>query len=195
MSHPSPLAAAQHQALALRSGGDLGSARRLLTDAVTAARPSYGEDHRDVLGSTHLLARLHREAGDPAAARRVLEEAYAAAERRWPATDPLMLAISFELASVAEELGNRHEARRNYSRVASAGPAVLGAEHPAVQAAQRYLGGPPAAPQPAAPQPPHTALSGPTVQLANVPGPRPQPGPLPPPPSIPAAPVAAPQQP
>ncbi|WP_372433881.1 hypothetical protein [Micromonospora coerulea] len=54
MSHPSPLTAAAHQAQALRAAGDLASARRLLTDAIAAARPAYGEDHPDVLGSAHL---------------------------------------------------------------------------------------------------------------------------------------------
>ncbi|MEU4755086.1 tetratricopeptide repeat protein, partial [Micromonospora tulbaghiae] len=146
MSHPSPLIATQHQALALRAAGDLTSARRLLADAIIAARPAYGEDHQDVLATGHLLARLHREADDPAAARRVLEEAYAAGERRRGEADPLMLALSFDLAGVSEELGNRHEARRNYSRVATAGAAVLGPDHPAVRAARQYLGGSAAAP-------------------------------------------------
>ncbi|TDC44437.1 tetratricopeptide repeat protein, partial [Micromonospora sp. KC207] len=135
------MAALQHQALALRAAGDVAGACRLLADALNPLRASYGEDHPDVLGSAHLLARLHREADDPAAARRVLEEAIAAGERRWNPSDPLMLAFSFDLASVAEELGNRHEARRHYSRVASSGPAVLGVDHPAVQAARHYLGG------------------------------------------------------
>ncbi|WP_432954454.1 tetratricopeptide repeat protein [Micromonospora haikouensis] len=141
MSQPSPLAALQHRALALRAAGDVTGACRLLADAIDPLRASFGEDHPEVLGTAHLLARLHREADDPAAARRVLEEALAAGERRWHPADPLMLAFSFDLASVAEELGNRHEARRHYSRVAEAGPAVLGADHPAVQAARHYLGG------------------------------------------------------
>ncbi|MER6592547.1 tetratricopeptide repeat protein, partial [Micromonospora purpureochromogenes] len=141
MSQPSPLVAAQQRALALRSAGDLPAARRLLADTIASVRPAYGEDHPEVLGTAHLLARMHREADDPTAARRVLEEAYAAGERRWTGTEPLMLAISFDLGSVAEELGNRHEARRNYTRVATAGPAVLGEHHPAVRAARQYLGG------------------------------------------------------
>ena len=99
-----------------------------------------------MLHTTHLLARLHREVDDPLAARRVLEEAFAAGERRWEHSDPLMLALAFELAEVAEELGNRHEARRNYTRVATAGPAVLGEHHPAVRAARDYLGPPPSTP-------------------------------------------------
>ncbi len=141
VSQPSPLAALQHRALALRAAGDVAGACRLLADAIDPLKASFGEDHPEVLGTAHLLARLHREADDPAAARRVLEEALAAGERRWHPADPLMLAFSFDLASVAEELGNRHEARRHYARVADAGPAVLGADHPAVQAARHYLGG------------------------------------------------------
>ncbi|WP_199523973.1 tetratricopeptide repeat protein, partial [Micromonospora craterilacus] len=140
MPHASPLAVAQQRALALRGAGNLAAARDLLTDAVESTRPPFGRDHPDVLSTAHLLARLHREADDPSAARRVLEEAFAAGERRWPHGDPLMLALSFELGSVADELGNRHEARRNYTRVAAAGPAVLGADHPAVRTAREYLG-------------------------------------------------------
>ncbi|WP_210406043.1 tetratricopeptide repeat protein, partial [Micromonospora sp. MH33] len=136
MSHPSPLTAAQHQALALRSAGDLATARRLLADAIAAARPAYGEDHPDVLATGHLLARLHREADDPAAARRVLEEAYAAGERRRADSDPLMLALSFDLAGVAEELGNRHEACRSAARSGGA----VGADHVAAGGAAAVPG-------------------------------------------------------
>jgi len=89
-----------------------------------------------MLHTAHLLARLHREADDPLASRRVLEEAFAAGERWWEHSDPVLLALAFELAEVAEELGNRHEARRNYTRVATAGPAVLGEHHPVVRAAR-----------------------------------------------------------
>ncbi|WP_416903453.1 tetratricopeptide repeat protein [Micromonospora echinospora] len=140
MSQPSPLSAVRNRALALRAGGDLAGARQLLADTVEAARPRLGEDHQDLLGTAHLLARLHREADDPTGARRVLEEAFAAGERRWGHADPLMVAIAFDLASVAEELGNRHEARRNYQRVATSGPGVLGDDHPAVRTARAYLG-------------------------------------------------------
>ncbi len=128
-----------------------------------------------MLSTAHLLARLYREADDPSAARRVLEEAFAAGERRWPHADPLMLALAFELGSVADELGNRHEARRNYTRVAAAGPAVLGADHPAVRIAREYLGDAAPAPQPVVLPAPHPgpagrsargALDEPTVSLA-----------------------------
>lgn len=122
VSAPASLAAVRHRALALRSSGDLSAACRLLADAIDSARPTYGEDHPEVMGALYLLARLHREADEPTAARRLLEEAYAAGERRWSPADPLMLALAFDLAGVAEELGNRHEARRNYTRVATAGP-------------------------------------------------------------------------
>ncbi|MFE9183253.1 tetratricopeptide repeat protein [Micromonospora haikouensis] len=196
MSQPSPLAALQHRALALRAAGDVAGACRLLADAIDPLRASFGEDHPEVLGTAHLLARLHREADDPAAARRVLEEALAAGERRWHPADPLMLAFSFDLASVAEELGNRHEARRHYSRVAEAGPAVLGADHPAVQAARHYLGGagagttPPLPPIPPPPRYPTTPQVPPAFPRQPPPPPLPVSAPPrqppPPPPRIPA---------
>ncbi|RLP94363.1 tetratricopeptide repeat protein, partial [Micromonospora sp. BL4] len=191
------MAAAQHRALALRAAGDLSAAKQLLTEAVGSARPSYGEDHPEVLHTAHLLARLHREADDPLAARRLLEEAFAAGERRWEHSDPAMLALAFELAEVAEELGNRHEARRNYTRVATAGPAVLGEHHPAVRAARHYLGEAAPAPAERRPAPPaprlapddrspgpvpaddagtRAALSGPTLSLATLAAMRPSAG-------------------
>ncbi|TBL44929.1 tetratricopeptide repeat protein, partial [Verrucosispora sp. SN26_14.1] len=169
------MAVAQQRALALRGAGNLAAARELLNDVVESVPPSLGKDHPDALSTAHLLARLHREADDPSAARRVLEEAFAAGERRWPHADPLMLALAFELGSVADELGNRHEARRNYTRVAAAGPAVLGADHPAVRTAREYLGDAAPAPQPAvpaprqpepAPMPAHGVLNEPTISLA-----------------------------
>ncbi|WP_207922728.1 tetratricopeptide repeat protein, partial [Micromonospora sp. KC606] len=178
MAQPSPLAVVQQRALALRAAGDLPAARRLLTDTIASARPGYGEDHPDVLSTAHLLARMHREADDPAGARRVLEEAYAAGERRWNPADPLMLAICFDLAQVAEELGNRHEARRNFTRVATHGPAVLGEQHAAVRVAQQYLG------VAAAPTPLHAPVgSPPTAPHARpvLPNSVAQPGPVVPP--------------
>ncbi|WP_346775865.1 tetratricopeptide repeat protein [Micromonospora sp. HNM0581] len=140
MLHASSLAVAQQRALALHGAGDLVAARELLMNAVEFARPPLSADHPDALGAAHLLARLHREADDPSAARRVLEGAITAGERSRPSGDPLMLALAFELGSVADELGNRHEARRNFARVAAVGPAVLGADHPAVRTARQYLG-------------------------------------------------------
>ncbi|WP_433649958.1 hypothetical protein ACQP2C_26000 [Micromonospora zamorensis] len=191
MSHPSPLAAAQHRALALRAAGDLSAARQLLAEAVGSPPPPYTDDHPEVLHTAHLLARLHREADDPLASRRVLEEAFAAGERRWEHSDPVVLALAFELAEVAEELGNRHEARRNYTRVATAGPAVLGEHHPAVRAARAYLGPPASAPTEQHDPPPtpsaepigaaadagaRSALSGPTLSLATLAAMRPSAG-------------------
>src|SRR5690606_4459657 len=105
-----------------------------------SARPAFGEDHPEMLAAAHMLAQLHREADDPMAARRTLEQAIAAGERRWGFSDPLMLALCYELGSVAEELGNRHEARKNFNRVATSGPAVLGEDHWQVRAAREYLG-------------------------------------------------------
>ncbi|MGW4467839.1 tetratricopeptide repeat protein [Micromonospora sp. NPDC004704] len=140
MSQPPPLPAVRRNAQALADAGDSPGARRLLAQAIEAGRPAYGEDDREVLATGHLLARLHVQADDPAAARRVLEEALAAGLRRWGDGDPLLLAISFDLGTVAEELGNRHEARRNFTRVATAGPAALGVDHWTVRAAREYLG-------------------------------------------------------
>ncbi|MFD0967799.1 fibronectin type III domain-containing protein [Plantactinospora endophytica] len=183
MSQPPQLAAVQGRARALRDGGDDPAARRLLAQALDAARPAYGKDHPEVLGTVQVLAQWHREADDPAAARRLLEEALLDAQHRGDA-DPLMLALSFELGAVAEELGNRHEARRNFGRVASFGPGVLGDDHWQVRAARDYLGeapgggGEPVGPAPvSAPAAPYSAppapLSAPPAPFSAPPGPQP----------------------
>jgi hypothetical protein len=173
VSQPPPLPAVRRNAQVLSDAGDSAAARRLLTQAIEAGRPAYGEDDREVLATAHLLARLHVQADDPAAARRVLEEALAAGLRRWGDADPLLLAISFDLGTVAEELGNRHEARRNFTRVATAGPAALGADHWTVRAARDYLGGePPSAGASAPAAEPHTprpALADTTIALPSSP--------------------------
>lgn len=137
---PTPLATVQRDAQTRFDSGDVAAARALLTHALESARPAYGADHPDVLATAHLLARFHRAADDPAAARRVLEEALADGHLRLGDSDPLILAISYDLGCVADELGNRHEARRNFSRVATAGPSVLGEDHWTVRAAREYLG-------------------------------------------------------
>ncbi|MFY1670102.1 tetratricopeptide repeat protein [Plantactinospora sp. WMMB334] len=177
MSQPPQLAAVQDRARALRDGGDDPAARRLLAQALDAARPAYGKDHPQVLATTQVLARWHREADDPATARRLLEEALMDGQHRGDA-DPLMLALSFELGAVAEELGNRHEARRNFGRVASIGPGVLGDDHWQVRAARDYLGEAPGAnlhPQPVGPAPvaapvaPPPLISAPPAPLAPPP--------------------------
>ncbi|MEQ4299845.1 tetratricopeptide repeat protein [Plantactinospora sp. B6F1] len=176
VSQPPQLAAVQGRARALRDGGDDPGARRLLTQALDAARPAYGKDHPEVLATVGVLARWHREADDPAAARRLLEEALLDGQRRWGEADPLMLSLSFELGAVAEELGNRHEARRNFGRVASLGPGVLGDDHWQVRAARDYLGEAAGA---------ATALSAPPAGPAAVPPPPAGPNPVPPPPAGP----------
>ncbi|GIG93763.1 hypothetical protein Pma05_03360 [Plantactinospora mayteni] len=172
VSQPPQLAAVQGRARALRDGGDDPGARRLLAQALDAARPAYGKDHPEVLGTVGVLAQWHREADDPAAARRLLEEALVDGQRRWGEADPLMLALTFELGVVAEELGNRHEARRNFGRVASLGPGVLGDDHWQVRAARDYLGEAPggAAPEPVAPAP-AAPLSAPPASLSAPPAP------------------------
>ncbi|AGZ40699.1 hypothetical protein AFR_12060 [Actinoplanes friuliensis DSM 7358] len=86
------------------------------------------------------LASVHLQGGDQSGARRVLEEAFAAGQWRLGDADPVMLAISFDLGVVAEEMENRHEARRAFTRVATHGPAALGADHWAVVRARSYLG-------------------------------------------------------
>ncbi|AVT29645.1 hypothetical protein C6361_09225 [Plantactinospora sp. BC1] len=196
MSQPPQLAAVQGRARALRDGGDDLGARRLLAQALDAARPAYGKDHPEVLGTVGLLARWHREADDPAAARRLLEEAIVDGQRRWGDADPLMLSLTFELGAVAEELGNRHEARRNFGRIASLGPGVLGEDHWQVRAARDYLGEPPggAAPDQVGPlSAPPAPLSAPPAPLSAPPAPLSAPPAGPPLVSAPpAAPLSAP---
>ncbi|MEE6308515.1 tetratricopeptide repeat protein [Plantactinospora veratri] len=186
MSQPPQLAAVQGRARALRDGGDDPGARRLLAQALDAARPAYGKDHPEVLGTVGLLAQWHREADDPAAARRLLEEAIVDGQRRWGDADPLMLSLTFELGAVAEELGNRHEARRNFGRIASLGAGVLGEDHWQVRAARDYLGEAPggAAPEPVGP------LSAPPAPLSAPPAPLS--APLAGPPMVSAPPVTPP---
>lgn len=140
VSQPSPLAAAQHHAQALAAAGNLNAAQLTLLQAVEEGRAHLGEDDPAVLATVYQLAAVHREAGDWFAARRALEEAFTAGQWRLGESDPLMLALSFDLGLVAEELGNRHEARKAFGRVAGLGPAVLGADHPAVTRAREYLG-------------------------------------------------------
>ncbi|MCW6005668.1 tetratricopeptide repeat protein [Micromonospora sp. CPCC 205371] len=172
VSQPSPLAAAQQKALALRDAGDLNTGRLMLDHALETYKPGLGDDHPEVLATAHVLAGLHREAGDPAAARRVLEEAYAAGQLRYGDGDPLMLAISFDLGGVAEELGNRHEARRAFGRVATAGPAVLGDDHWTVRAAREYLGDAPQSAEFTVPsEPAHNPPSITHLQLFQSPAP------------------------
>lgn len=140
MSHPSPLLAPRQRAQALADAGDLAQARALLEHAVGLGRANLGDDDPEVLATAQQLATVHQRAGDPSSARRVLEEAYAAGQWRLGDTDPVMLGISFDLGVVAEEMENRHEARRAFGRVATHGPAVLGADHWAVTRARAYLG-------------------------------------------------------
>ncbi|MEO3743112.1 tetratricopeptide repeat protein [Plantactinospora sp. B5E13] len=201
MSQPPQLAAVQDRARAQHGAGDLAGARRLLGQALDAARPAYGNDHPEVLSTALLLAQWHRQADDPAAARRTLEEALTDGQHRWGDADPLMLALSFELGAVAEELGNRHEARRNFTRIATIGPGVLGVDHWQVRAARDYLGEPPSTG--ASPEMPSSGLPSappPPVQPAAVPpAPVAQPGPVAPPQPISAPhapnPVSAPHAP
>jgi hypothetical protein len=181
VSQPSPLAAAQQKAHALREAGDLNTGRLILDHALETYKPGLGDDHPEVLATAHALAGLHRQAGDPASARRVLEEAYAAGQLRYGDGDPLMLAISFDLGGVAEELGNRHEARRAFGRVATAGPAVLGDDHWTVLAAREYLGDAPQSAELTVPsEQQHNPPSITHLQLFQSPAP-PQPMPVAPP--------------
>lgn len=151
MPQPTHLPDVWSQARALRDKGDLASARMLLEDSLDVAAFQYGEDHPDVLVTSHLLATLYRRAGDLPAARRLLEEALHAGSGRLPEADPVLLRISFELAGITDALGNKHEARRHYTRVAQFGAAAQGMEDQ-VRDATAWLGAVPAAP--AAPQSP-----------------------------------------
>ena len=123
----------------------------LLEDSLDVATFQYGEDHPDILVTSHLLATLYRRAGDLPAARRLLEEALQAASRNLPEADPVVLRISFELAAIVDALGNRHEARKHYTHVARYGGGVEGLEEQ-VNDATTWLGATPSAAQ--APQSP-----------------------------------------
>jgi hypothetical protein len=122
------------QARALRDKGDLASARMLLEESLDVAVFQYGENHPDILLTSHLLATLYRRAGNLPAARRLLEEALQAAATSLPESDPVVLRISFELAGVVDALGNRHEARKHYTRVARFGGAIEGMQDQVTEA-------------------------------------------------------------
>ncbi|MFI7598060.1 tetratricopeptide repeat protein [Actinoplanes sp. NPDC049681] len=177
MSPPSPLLAPRQRAQALADAGDLAQARALLEHAVDLGRANLGEDDPEVLATAQQLAAVHQRAGDPSSARRVLEEAYAAGQWRLGDADPVMLGISFDLGMVAEEMENRHEARRAFGRVATHGPAVLGADHWAVTRARAYLGE----------DPPTVRMELPTPPPVSEPA-LPPPVPVQPPPSVPVQP-------
>jgi hypothetical protein len=161
VSAPHHLSAAWRDADALRTQGQLAAARDLLEPVADVAAIRLGADNPDVIETMRRLAIVYRELGELASARRVLEEALEAAQLRLSDEDPVVLGISAELGAIADELGNRHEARRNLTRVARYGPAVFGAQHPYVRAAQRFLGGdaPVAEPSPEA-QAPYAAPRG-----------------------------------
>ena len=140
VSSPPPLSATWQQADELRARGAFAAARDLLEPAADVAAIRLGPDDRAVVETQRRLATVHRELGELAQARRVLEEALDGGLLGLGESDPLILGISAELGAIADELGNKHEARRNLARVARFGPAVLGADHPYVRTAQRYLG-------------------------------------------------------
>jgi Tetratricopeptide repeat len=139
------------QARELRDRGDLASARMLLEDSLDVAAFQYGEDHPDVLVTSHLLAALYRRAGDLPGARRILEEALRSGSLSLDEGDPVMLRMSFELAGIADSLGNRHEARKHYTRVAQHGGAAEGLQEQ-VREANAWLG-PQTPPAPSGPAP------------------------------------------
>ncbi len=72
----------------MRAAGDLTSARRLLADAIVAARPAYGEDHQDVLATGPpagpAAPRGRRPGRRPARTRRGLRRRRAPPGRRRP---------------------------------------------------------------------------------------------------------------
>jgi len=146
-----PLSATWQRADELRALGDFAAARDLLEPAADVAAIRLGPDDRAVVETQRRLATVHRELGELASARRVLEEALDGGLLGLGDADPLILGISAELGAIADELGNKHEARRNLARVARYGPAVLGADHPYVRTAQRYLGVDAPLPAPAVP--------------------------------------------
>lgn len=139
MPQPTHLPDVWAHARALRDKGDLASARMLLEESLDVAAFQYGEDHPDVLVTSHLLATLFRRAGDLPSARRLLEEALQAGSATLDESDPVMLRMSFELAGIVDALGNRHEARKHYARVAHYGPAVDGLQEQ-VRDAEAWLG-------------------------------------------------------
>ena len=149
MPQPTHLPDVWAHARALRDKGDLASARMLLEDSLDVATFQYGEDHPDILVTSHILATLYRRAGDLPAARRLLEEALQAGSARLAESDPVILRLSFELAGVVDALGNRHEARRHYTRVAQFGGGVEGLEDQ-VRESVAWLG----------PAPPHSPAPG-----------------------------------
>jgi hypothetical protein len=144
-------------AVAAHAGGPAGQgdprgAATSLATTLSSAQAQIGKDHPTVLVATRVLAGLRRQLGELSEARTLLENALAAGQFTRGEGDVTMLGLAYDLALIAYELENRHEARRNFERIRRFGPAVLGVEHEYVQAAYRFLGGPPpVAPPPAAP--------------------------------------------
>jgi hypothetical protein len=192
VSGPPPLSATWQRADELRARGEFAAARDLLEPAADVAAIRLGPDDRGVLETQRRLATVHRELGELASARRVLEEALDGGLLGLGDADPLILGISAELGAIADELGNKHEARRNLARVARYGPEVLGADHPYVRTAQRYLGV--EAPLPAPPVPPWEPVEPGVFRAAPAPEPPPA-APFPPPAPEPPAPPAPPAEP
>ncbi|MEU4155346.1 tetratricopeptide repeat protein [Actinoplanes sp. NPDC026670] len=141
------LAQARRHAGTLAGAGRLEDAQALLERAIEIGRTHLAQGDAELLSTMRQLAGIHLSADDPMAARRVLEEALEVGHGL-PDTDPVGVWLAHDLAVVAEELGNRHVARANHAKVAAAGPAVLGPEHPAVIRARDYLSADQPAPAP-----------------------------------------------
>lgn len=169
------LSLAVQSSSALATSGDFQSAQETLGPVLEVAVGALGADHPDVLSATRVLASIHLRRDEPLNARRLLEEALRSGQNSLNDSHPVILGISYDLAQLADALGNRHEARRNYTRLATYGPPVLGPGHTYVIAATTYLGAalpvvsPPAPPVPQTPPPlPPRVVRPPSAPIAPV---------------------------
>jgi MinD-like ATPase involved in chromosome partitioning or flagellar assembly len=129
--HPYVLACANNRAVVCRATDNLPFARSLIGEADRGTREVLGPDHPHTLAVRANLAIFHAEDGDLATAREIAADTAESSLRRLGPMHPDVLRCQANLAMMTGE----------WSGVLDRLDAVLGAQHPAVDAARehRYL--------------------------------------------------------